>query len=147
MFNYPKSFFNGLLNPNEIPAIARFYLPDADKNSVEAVTRAALISNGYIATIENVINRARHESRKAGRARVTFPDIQKAMKNYIVPSDKALAQVATAGAPRAARPPRPALTAQAAVTTPEVPPSTARRAIAPATQTTPINRLAADAVL
>jgi hypothetical protein len=113
-----------VLSEDELLAVAMHCLPTGDRNALRALALYAIASGRYLSAIEAAANRARFLAGKDGRGKVTFADVEKAIKDYVLPSDQALKE-ALAGAPKASpkgfmRPPaRPAGQTSEAAPAPE----------------------------
>lgn len=76
---------------SDLEAVARKLLPGADKNSIQYIVGYALVSKRYMPAVCDVIDDARLIAKKAGRERVDFADVEKAVNCFRVPSDTAMA--------------------------------------------------------
>jgi histone H3/H4 len=75
----------------DLEKIASALLGDVDPKIVQVVVDYANGSAKYLAGITTVIDRARFVARKEGRDSIQFADIKRAIKESVIPSDKAFA--------------------------------------------------------
>jgi hypothetical protein len=80
-----------ILPVEDLEKIASALLGDVDSRIVEAVVLYASSSAKYLAGITTVIDRASFVARKEGRDSIQFADIKRAIKESVIPSDKAFA--------------------------------------------------------
>jgi len=113
------------LTADDLKAVARAFIPYADARSIEALVSYAQMSAKYLAGIEAVAVRAQFIMRRAGRQKVEFKDVMRAIDESVIPSDSAFAAAmnsvgkparkravtvpATTPTPRSARPLVPVL--------------------------------------
>jgi hypothetical protein len=86
------------LSGSDLKAVAKTFIPDADVRSIEALVSYAQMSAKYLAGIEAAASRARFISRKAGREKVEFKDVMRAIDESVIPSDTAFAAAMSAPA-------------------------------------------------
>jgi hypothetical protein len=72
-------------------SLTRFFLPEGDCKSIEMIVRYAQVSPKYLSAIEIAVRRARFLAKQDGREKVLRSDVVKAIKNYEIPPDSALA--------------------------------------------------------
>jgi hypothetical protein len=84
------------ISREDLEAIARFHLPNADQKSVKFLVDTAFISKKYLAAIDHHVMAARHEARRVGRTNVTYADLMYGFNNIVLPSDQALDAAAEA---------------------------------------------------
>lgn len=70
-----------ILPIDDLKAVARVHLPDVTAEAILTVAKYAEASSSYVAGIEHVAKRARHESTRAGRERVSLADIAAAIRS------------------------------------------------------------------
>ena len=75
----------------ELEKVARAWLPHGDRRSIEALADAANLSKKYLAAIEHTVKQANHFAQKEGRDKAAWPDIYRAIKCGVLPSDEDLA--------------------------------------------------------
>jgi hypothetical protein len=75
----------------DLESVARAWLPHGDKRSIEALADYANLSQKYLAAIEHTVKQALYLAKQDGREKPEWPDIQRAMKSGVMPSDQALA--------------------------------------------------------
>jgi hypothetical protein len=85
------------LSPEDLMAVAKFALPQADKSTLKAVAIYARSSATYVAAIETISTRAAWTARQDGRDAATTEDVRKAMQECVIPSDTKLKRVLAAG--------------------------------------------------
>jgi hypothetical protein len=128
----------GELSHEDLTGVARAVLPEANKDVLKALAIYARSSARYLAAIDSIAARARYLAMKDERATATTADVQKAMKESVIPADSNL-QSALAKGQSAKRiknsSPYVPLTPETIPQRPNnfLPPSD--RSIAPATQT------------
>jgi uncharacterized membrane protein YkoI len=71
--------------------VARAWLPTGDKRSIEALADYANLSQKYLAAIEHTTKQAIYLAKQDGRDKPEWPEIQRAIKTGVMPSDQALA--------------------------------------------------------
>jgi hypothetical protein len=80
------------LSQAELAAIVKTLLPEADANAIGLLADTAMGSRRYLAGIEYTVKRARYLVSKAGREKILFSDLKRAISEGVIPSDKHLAQ-------------------------------------------------------
>jgi hypothetical protein len=78
--NLPKADFE---------IVTRKRLPEAGKREVAHIVSYALTSPRHLSAVTDTVDEARVLARRAGRERVTFEDIDAAIQQFRIPSDKA----------------------------------------------------------
>jgi len=78
------------LEKDDIAAVARFHLPEADARSIGFLVDYVIASKKHLASIDHGVKAARHEANKAGRATVTYKDVMIGFSNTVLPSDRNL---------------------------------------------------------
>lgn len=92
----------------DLEKVARAWLPNGDKRSIEVLADFAALSQKYLAAIEHTVKQAIYLARQAGRETPDWTDIKTAVKTGSMPADAAL----SAAIGRAAAPPRAASSPQ-----------------------------------
>jgi DNA transposition AAA+ family ATPase len=82
------------LEKDDIAAVARFHLPEADARSIAFLVDYVIASKKHLASIDHGVRAARHEAHKAGRSTVTYKDVMIGFNNTVLPSDRNLANAA-----------------------------------------------------
>lgn len=127
------------LSKADLEAVARNVLPEAGDLEVSALVAYARSSAKYLAAIDSIARYARYLAEEDGRTEVRRADIQRAMRDGVIPSDRSLAGAIQAASPKRGK--RFLMDVQAPVTPPlseasepeEMPePGGGRREIAPA---------------
>jgi len=77
--------------------VARAVLPEANCDAVKALAIYARNSARYLAAIDSIADRARYLAVKDGRHTATTADVQKAMKESVIPADSRLQSALAAG--------------------------------------------------
>jgi hypothetical protein len=103
IFHYEK--LADRLEKEDVQAVSKAFVPEADANSIDLLAAYAYGSAKYLAGIESVARRARYLAGKAGREKVTFGDIKRAIQGSVNPSDSALAQALAEPSRPTRRPP------------------------------------------
>jgi hypothetical protein len=75
----------------DLEKVARAWLPTGDSRSIEALADYANLSQKFLAAIEHTTKQAIYLANQAGRDKPEWPDIQRAIKTGVMPSDQALA--------------------------------------------------------
>jgi hypothetical protein len=75
----------------ELEKVARAWLPQGDRRSIEVLADAASLSQKYLATIEHAVKLATHYAKLSGRERPEWQDIHQALYLGVQPGDKTLA--------------------------------------------------------
>jgi len=78
------------LEKDDIAAVARFHLPEADARSITFLVDYVIASKKHLASIDHGVKAARHEASKAGRTTVTYKDVMIGFNNTVLPSDRNL---------------------------------------------------------
>jgi hypothetical protein len=78
------------LPKEDIAAVARFHLPEAEDRSIAFLVDYVIASKKNLASIDHGVKAARHEAAKAGRASVTHTDIMVGFNHTVLPSDRNL---------------------------------------------------------
>jgi histone H3/H4 len=78
------------LSPEDLMAVAKTVLPEADTQSLRALAVYARSSARYLAAIDSIAKRARYIAMRAGRATATTDDVRKAMQESVIPADTKL---------------------------------------------------------
>jgi hypothetical protein len=79
------------LELDDLTAVARSVLPEADKPTLRALAAYARTSARYLAAIDTISKRARYIAQREGRDTATTADVRKAMTESVVPSDSKIA--------------------------------------------------------
>lgn len=88
------------LSMQDLERVAASYLPDGNRRSIEALADYANLSKKYLAAIEHSVKQARYMARQDGREQATWPDIQRALKESVMPGDSALVAAVEAATAR-----------------------------------------------
>lgn len=80
------------LEIQDLVAVAKAVLPEADKPTLVALADYADASERYLSAIDAIASRARYDAARAGRSQITSADVRKAMKQSVIPSDSLLKQ-------------------------------------------------------
>ena len=83
------------LSKEDLAAVAKSLLPEGSDATISGLVSYAQASAKYLAGICAVVTRARYLAKRDGRASVQAADVRKAMKEGVIPSDKALADAVT----------------------------------------------------
>ncbi len=78
------------LSKEDLMAVAKTVLPEADNQVLRVLAIYARSSARYLAAIDSISARARYIASKAGRSTATTADVQKAMRESVIPSDSRL---------------------------------------------------------
>lgn len=89
----------------DLEAVARNVLPEAGDIDIAALVAYARSSAKYLAAIDSIAKCARYFAEEDGRTEVRRGDIQRAMRDGAIPSDKSLAKALQAAAPKRRKPP------------------------------------------
>jgi hypothetical protein len=81
------------LSVEDLKAVAKVHLPEADNDVLRALAAYARTSAKYLAAIEAIVARARFNAKRAGRAKTTADDVRQAMKMGVIPADSNLVRV------------------------------------------------------
>jgi hypothetical protein len=85
----------------DLEKVARAWLPNGDKRSIEVLADFAALSQKYLAAIEHTVKQAIYLARQDGREKPEWPDIKRAIQTGAMPTDAALsAAIGRAGARR-----------------------------------------------
>ena len=76
---------------SDLEAVTRKLLPEGDKASIQYIVGYALVSKRYMPAVCDAVDDARLIAKRAGRDKVTFEDVVKAVDDYRIPSDMAMA--------------------------------------------------------
>ena len=85
------------LSLDDLKAVAKTILPEADSDGLKALAIYARSSARYLAAIDSVAKRARYVAKQDGRAVVGLNDIRKAMTESVIPADTKLLLALEAG--------------------------------------------------
>ncbi|HKS35936.1 MAG TPA: ATP-binding protein [Verrucomicrobiae bacterium] len=88
---------------NDLMAVARKLLPEADTPTIKLIVGYALTSKRHMPAIVDTVDEARLIARKAGREKVIFTDVKSALDEYVTPSDLAKERAFSPPAKRRAR--------------------------------------------
>lgn len=88
------------LQISDLEKVARAWLPNGDKRSIEALADYANLSQKYLAAIEHTVTLALYLAKQDGRDKPGWPDIHRALKSDVLPSDTALAAAIESAAAR-----------------------------------------------
>jgi len=91
------------LSRADLEAVARSVLPEAGDVDISAVAAYASSSARYLAAIDDIAADARYIAESEGRDTVRRADIQRAMREGVIPSDRSLAAAIQATAPKRAK--------------------------------------------
>jgi hypothetical protein len=78
------------LSADDLMAVAKSVLPEADTQSLRALAVYARSSARYLAAIDSISKRARYIAMRAGRTVATTEDVRKAMQESVIPADTKL---------------------------------------------------------
>jgi hypothetical protein len=78
-----------ILTPEDLSNVAAAIAPDASEQTIEALVVYAQASSKYLAGIRHAVDRAGFIARKEGREKFQFADVKRALKQAVIPSDKA----------------------------------------------------------
>jgi len=126
------------LELDDLIAVAKSVLPEADKQTLRALAAYARTSARYLAAIDAIAKRARYLAVRAGRKEATTGDVRTAMKESVIPSDSNLV-CALEGTAKPSRQRKPLPLPSDVSPAEEFPQSLPPRAMVPAT--TPRNRI------
>ena len=70
-------------------AVAKKYLPEGDAATIKLIVGYAVRSERHMPAIVDVIDEARLLAAKAGRPKVTYEDVDRALTDFVRPSDLA----------------------------------------------------------
>jgi hypothetical protein len=85
------------LEPDDLIAVAKAVLPEADAKVLRALAVYARSSARYLAAIDSIAKRARFVAMRAGRKEATTADVRKAMQESVIPADSKLLRALEAG--------------------------------------------------
>ena len=74
----------------DLLAVARAWLPDGDKRSLQALADVAQISQKHLAAIQDMVELANFYAKENGRENAAWEDIRRAIRTNVLPSDTAL---------------------------------------------------------
>lgn len=105
------------LSQDDLMAVAKNVLPEANTQSLRALALYARTSARYLAAIDSIAKRARYIAMQADRAAATTADVRRAMQESVIPADTKLhlALAATATGKLAKLKPVAALPVESAV--------------------------------
>lgn len=92
------------LSRSDLEAVARNVLPEAGDVEIAALVAYASSSDKYLAAIDSIAICARYLAEEDGRTEVRRADIQCAMREGVIPSDRSLANALQATAPKRRKP-------------------------------------------
>jgi hypothetical protein len=75
----------------DLEKVARAWLPDGEKKSIESLADLANLSTKHLAAIEHAVNQARFYAQQRGKASPSWEDVQRAIRESAIPSDVGLA--------------------------------------------------------
>jgi hypothetical protein len=75
----------------DLENVARAWLPDGDRRSIEALADLANLSPNFLSVIEHTVRQATHYARQDGRDRAGASDIRRAITTDIMPGAENLA--------------------------------------------------------
>jgi hypothetical protein len=78
------------LSSEDLIAVAKVLLPEADARSLRALAAYARTSARYLAAIDAITKRARYIAGRAGRKEATTDDVRRAMQESVIPADSKL---------------------------------------------------------
>lgn len=78
------------LSPEDLMAVARAILPEADKTTLRALAAYARTSARYLAAIDAIAKRARYIAGRAGRNEAATDEVRSAMQESVIPADSKL---------------------------------------------------------
>jgi hypothetical protein len=78
------------LSPEDLMAVAKSVLPEADKTTLRALAAYARTSARYLAAIDAIAKRARYIAARAGRNVAGAADVRRAMQESVIPADSKL---------------------------------------------------------
>ena len=81
----------------DLKAVAKSVLPEADDQTLRALAAYAQGSARYLAAIDSISKRARWLAQRSGRKTVTVEDVRKAMQESVIPADTKLQIALSAG--------------------------------------------------
>jgi histone H3/H4 len=88
------------LSRADLEAVVRRVLPEAGDVDVSALAAYASSSARYLAAIDSIVEDARYIAASDGRDTVRRADIQRAMREGVIPSDRSLAAAIQSTAPK-----------------------------------------------
>ena len=78
-----------VLSDEDLAAVATALLPGGSANSIALLVHYAQLSAKYLAGIDAAVSRAQYIAQKEGREQIQLADIQRAIKESVMPSDSA----------------------------------------------------------
>lgn len=90
-----------VLSPDDLMAVAKTILPEADEQCLRALAVYARSSARYLAAIDSISKRARYIAMRDNRATATTGDVRKAMRESVIPADTKLHSALDAGCGKA----------------------------------------------
>jgi hypothetical protein len=85
------------LSQDDLKAVAKTVLPEADSQVLTALAIYARSSARYLAAIDSIAKRSRFIAMRAGRAEVNTADVRKAMQESVIPADSKLLHALNTG--------------------------------------------------
>jgi hypothetical protein len=77
------------LSKEDLGAVAGYWLPNGDEESINTLIDYADGSRKYLQGIESLVSRARLLARRCGRSEPTHDDVKAALRDGVIPSDNA----------------------------------------------------------
>lgn len=77
---------------SDLEAVARRLLPDADRDAIRGIVAYAIATERFMPSVVDTADEAKMLARRAGRSKVLFDDVERALDEYRVPSDTAQKQ-------------------------------------------------------
>jgi hypothetical protein len=87
------------LSSEDLMAVAKKVLPEANPMVLRALAVYALSSARYLAAIDSISTRARYIAMRSGRNAATTEDVRKAMQESVIPADTKLQHALQTGKP------------------------------------------------
>lgn len=88
------------LSKSDLEAVAANLLPEAGEVEIAALVAYARSSAKYLAAIDSIAKASRYVAEEDGRTEVRRADIQRAMREGVIPSDRSLASVIQSTEPK-----------------------------------------------
>ena len=85
------------LSPEDLMAVAKSVLPEANAQVLRALAVYARTSARYLAAIDSIAKRARYIATRAGRVTATTDDVRHAMQESVIPADTKLQRALESG--------------------------------------------------
>jgi histone H3/H4 len=92
------------LSQADLETVARNVMPEAGDLDIAALVAYARSSAKYLAAIDSIAKSSRYLAEENGRAEVRRADIQQAMREGVIPSDRSLASALKATEPKRRKP-------------------------------------------